>query len=164
MSTTNKTWMIRFGGYDNPKSEGAMVYFQQLLNLSGIKILKSAGWNWIKDRDEIVVDTTLLVNLQRHLTSLHIMKYEKNICNVTTGHMVSELANCSIFSLVLGHDSYIHRSNRWEVVFQSSNRKLYKLLSILQGIWRIICSNKGKIMWGKNSHVPKFHSRLQNIL
>lgn len=125
---------------------------------------QSAGWNWIKDSDEIVVDTTLLVNLQRHLTSLHIMKYEKNICNVTTGHMVSELANCSIFSLVLGHDSYIHRSNRWEVVFQSSNRKLYKLLSILQGIWRIICSNKGKIMWGKNSHVPKFHSRLQNIL
>lgn len=105
---------------------------------------QSAGWNWIKDSDEIVVDTTLLVNLQRHLTSLHIMKYEKNICNVTTGHMVSELANCSIFSLVLGHDSYIHRSNRWEVVFQSSNRKLYKLLSILQGIWRIICSNKGK--------------------
>lgn len=125
---------------------------------------QSAGWNWIKDSDEIVVDTTLLVNLQRHLTSLHIMKYEKNICNVTTGHMVSELANCSIFSLVLGHDSYIHRSNRWEVVFQSSNRKLYKLLSILQGIWRIICSNKWKIMWGKNSHVPKFHSRLQNIL
>lgn len=77
---------------------------------------------------------TRLVNLQRHLTSLHIMKYEKNICNVTTGHMVSELANCSIFSLVLGHDSYIHRSNRWEAVFQSSNRKLYKLLSILQGI------------------------------